>query len=171
MNPPQVYMCSPSWTLLPLPSPYHPSGSSQCTSPKHPASCIEVTFKTPWHVKETGFSCAEPKWASHTFIKHYCMGTQLVLIHLLFEKCIKRRWNKSSKYCFERAFSVLCSVATVLNWFNWSLFPFSYILIWVCLIHIFPWETWHMFLMISVIYKCDISIIKLSVDDKIKKNI
>ena len=41
MNPPQVYMCSPSWTLLPPPSPYHPSGSSQCSSPKHPVSCIE----------------------------------------------------------------------------------------------------------------------------------
>ena len=27
--------------LLPLPSPYHPSGSSQSTSPKHPVSCIE----------------------------------------------------------------------------------------------------------------------------------
>ena len=27
MNPPQVYMCSPSWTLLPPPSPFHPSGS------------------------------------------------------------------------------------------------------------------------------------------------
>ena len=23
------------------PSPYHPSGSSQCTSPKHPVSCVE----------------------------------------------------------------------------------------------------------------------------------
>ena len=41
MNPPQVYMCSPPWTILPPPSPYHPSGSSQCTSPKHPVSCIE----------------------------------------------------------------------------------------------------------------------------------
>ena len=41
MNPPQVYMCSPSWTLLLPLSPYHPSGSSQCTSPKHPVSCIE----------------------------------------------------------------------------------------------------------------------------------
>ena len=41
VNPPQVYMCSPSWTLLPPPSPFHPSGSSQCTSPKHPVSCIE----------------------------------------------------------------------------------------------------------------------------------
>ena len=41
MNPPQVYMCFPSWTLLPPPSPYHPSGSSQYTSPKHPVSCIK----------------------------------------------------------------------------------------------------------------------------------
>ena len=41
MNLSQVYLWSPSWTLLPPPSPYHPSGSSQCTSPKHPVSCIE----------------------------------------------------------------------------------------------------------------------------------
>ena len=41
MNLPWVYMCSPSWTPLPLPSPSHPSGSFQCTSPKHPVSCIE----------------------------------------------------------------------------------------------------------------------------------
>ena len=46
MNPPQAYMCSPSWTLLPPPSPYHPSGSSQCTSPKHPVSCIEPRLAT-----------------------------------------------------------------------------------------------------------------------------
>ena len=46
MNPPQVYMCSPSWTLLPPPSPNHPSGSSQCTSPKHPVSCIEPGLAT-----------------------------------------------------------------------------------------------------------------------------
>ena len=41
MNLPQVYTCSPSWTPLPPPSPSYPSGSSQCTSPKHPVSCIE----------------------------------------------------------------------------------------------------------------------------------
>ena len=46
MNPPQVYMCSPSWTLPPPPSPYHPSGSSQCTSPKHPVSCIKPGLAT-----------------------------------------------------------------------------------------------------------------------------
>ena len=41
MHPPRVYTCSPSWTLLPPPSPYHPYGSSQCTSPKLPVSCIK----------------------------------------------------------------------------------------------------------------------------------
>ena len=46
MNPPQVYMCSPSWTLLPPPSPFHSSGSSQWTSPKHPVLCIEPGLAT-----------------------------------------------------------------------------------------------------------------------------
>ena len=41
MNPPRVYTCSQSWTPLPSPSAYHPSGSSQCTSPNHPVSCIK----------------------------------------------------------------------------------------------------------------------------------
>ena len=41
MNLPRVYTCSPSWTPLPPPSPYHPSGSSQYTSPEHPVSCIK----------------------------------------------------------------------------------------------------------------------------------
>ena len=41
MNPPQVYISLHSWTPLLPPSPYHPSGLSQCTSPKHPVSCIE----------------------------------------------------------------------------------------------------------------------------------
>ena len=42
MNPPRVYTCSPSWTPLPPPSPSLPSGSSQCTSPEHPVSCIKL---------------------------------------------------------------------------------------------------------------------------------
>ena len=32
--------------LNPPPSPYHPSGSSQCTSPKHPVSCIKPGLAT-----------------------------------------------------------------------------------------------------------------------------
>ena len=46
LNPPWVYMCSPSWTPLPPPSPSHPSGSSQCTSPEHPISCIASGLAT-----------------------------------------------------------------------------------------------------------------------------
>ena len=48
MNPPQVYPRFPSWTLLPPPSslPYPPSGSSQCTSPKHPVPCIKPGLVT-----------------------------------------------------------------------------------------------------------------------------
>ena len=46
----------------PPPSPYHPSGSSQCTSPKHPVSCIEpgLEFRFLYdiiHVSMPGFSC------------------------------------------------------------------------------------------------------------------
>ena len=41
MNPPRVYTSSQSWIPLPPPTPYHLSGSSLCTSPKHPVSCIE----------------------------------------------------------------------------------------------------------------------------------
>ena len=43
------YTCVPHpepSSLLPPPSPYHPSGSSQCTSPKHPVSCIEPGLAT-----------------------------------------------------------------------------------------------------------------------------
>ena len=46
MNLPQVYMCYPSWTFLPPPSPYYPSGLSQCSSPKHPVSCIKPGLVT-----------------------------------------------------------------------------------------------------------------------------
>ena len=41
MNQPWVYMCPPFWTPLLPSSPSHPSGSSQCTGPEHPDSCIE----------------------------------------------------------------------------------------------------------------------------------
>ena len=64
MNPPQVYMCSPSWTLLPPPSPFHPSGSSQCTSPKHPVSCIEPDRQLISYMIFYMFQCHSPK-SSH----------------------------------------------------------------------------------------------------------
>ena len=41
MNPPWVYMCSPSWNPLPFPLRPIPLVSSQCTRPEPPVSCIE----------------------------------------------------------------------------------------------------------------------------------
>ena len=48
MNLPRVFPCSPSWPPLSPPSPSHPSGSSQCTSPEHPVSCIEPGQAIPF---------------------------------------------------------------------------------------------------------------------------
>jgi len=59
-NPPRVYMCSPSWTPLPPPSPSHPSGSSQCTSPKHPVSCMEPGLQSVSHMIIYMFQCHSP---------------------------------------------------------------------------------------------------------------
>ena len=42
VNQPQVYMCTPSRTLFPPPSPSHPSGLSQCAGFECPVSCIEL---------------------------------------------------------------------------------------------------------------------------------
>ena len=64
MNPPQVYTCSPSWTLLPIPSPYHPSGSSQCTSPNQPVSCIKPGLAIISHMILYMLQCHSPK-SSH----------------------------------------------------------------------------------------------------------
>ena len=63
MNPPRVYMSSQSWTLLPPPSPYHLSGSSQCTSPKHLVSNLGWLFVSYMIVYV--FQCHSPK-SSHS---------------------------------------------------------------------------------------------------------
>ena len=64
MNPPQVYMCSPSWTLLPPPSPYHPSGSSQCTSPSIQYRASNLDWQLVSYMILYMFQCHSPK-SSH----------------------------------------------------------------------------------------------------------
>ena len=83
MNPPRVYTCSPSWTPLPPPSASHPSGSSQCTSPKHPVSCIEsglaIHFTYDIHVS-TPFSQIIPPSPSPTESKRLFYTSVLFLL-------------------------------------------------------------------------------------------
>ena len=51
MNQPWVYMCSLSWTSLPPPSPSHPSGSTQCTSPEHPVPILILSSPSEKYAK------------------------------------------------------------------------------------------------------------------------
>ena len=57
MNQPWIYMCSPSWSPLPPPSPSHPSGSSQCTSPEHLSHASNLGWWSVSHLIIYMFQC------------------------------------------------------------------------------------------------------------------
>jgi len=99
MNPPQVYMCSPSWTLLLPPSPSHPSGMiwengiETCKIPcmkrvaspgsMHDTGCLGLVhsdsfFKTEFNYI-TLFFLKVFQWLSNTFKVQRSYGTSLVV--------------------------------------------------------------------------------------------
>ena len=87
MNLPWVYTCSPYWTPLTPPSPYHLSGSSQCTRPKHPVSCIKprlvVLFLYDIIHVSMPFSQIIPPSPSHTESKRlFFTSVSLLLSHI-----------------------------------------------------------------------------------------
>ena len=142
MNPPRVYTCSPSWTPLPPPSPYHPSGSSQCTMeirllcPKvYPEKNSEIHFcVTPertecqielvtsfttknWPSQVKAISGESPKRQIQTLLRlmkslALVLRTQLDLVFLFFHRDL-------SFY----AFPLLCSYFNNLLEFPAALFP------------------------------------------------
>ena len=57
MNQPWVYTCSPSRSPLPPPSPSHPSGSSQCTSPEHLSHASNLGWQSVSHLIIHRFQC------------------------------------------------------------------------------------------------------------------
>ena len=92
MNLPWVYRCSPSWSPLPTPSPYHPSGSSQCTSPKHPVFCIKpglaIRFLYDIIYVSMPFSQIIPPSPSPTEAKSpFYTSVSLLLSHILGYRC------------------------------------------------------------------------------------
>ena len=83
--------------LLPPPSPYHPSGSSQRTSPKHPVSCIEpgLAIRFLHDIKHVSVpfsqiippspSPMESKRLFYTSVSHYLSRIQGCWYHLYAE--------------------------------------------------------------------------------------
>ena len=92
MNQPWVYMCSPSWTPLPPPSPSHPSVSSQCTSREHPVSCIKPGLTIYFiygniHISML-FSQIIPPWPSSTESKSLIF----ISVSLLLSRIYGPKW-------------------------------------------------------------------------------
>ena len=96
MNSPRVYMSSQSWTPLPPPIPYHLSGSSPCTSPKHPVSCIEHRLAIRFLHDSIHVSSHSPK-SSHPL--PLPQSPKVCSLHLCFFCCKK---DFLSEECKER---------------------------------------------------------------------
>ena len=85
---PRLYMCSPSWTPLPSPSPSHPSGSSQCTSPEHPPCIMYRTWTGDlFHIWQyTCFNAILPNHTtltlSHRVQRLFYTSVSLLLSHI-----------------------------------------------------------------------------------------
>ena len=157
MNPPQVYMCSPSWTLLPPPSPYHPSGSSQCTSPKHLVSCIEPGLATRFIYDiiriSMPFSQIIPPSPSPTESKrlytrqqkrHWCIEQSFALQHSCLESSVDRGarwptvcWDHEESDTTERLTHTLTNVSFLSCQFEYNKIPRGYPILMAFNHHIF----------------------------------
>ena len=76
---------------LPPPSPYHPSGSSQCTSPKLPVSCIEPGLAVRF-LYDNEFRITEQGWTSCLFIYLFFHGCLTCLL-FIWEKKLCLIWK------------------------------------------------------------------------------
>ena len=108
MNPPRVYTCSPSWTRLPHPSPYHPSGSSQTQSILYPASNLDWWF-FPYMILYM-FQCHSPK---------FCVSDLLAAIKLSFT--VHGIDILQTVYWLKYRTHLIFPLSLIYIWFRWQL--------------------------------------------------
>ena len=103
MNPLRVYTSSQSWFPLPPPTPYHLSGSSPCTSPKHPVLNIDWRFVSYMIVYM--FQCHSPK-SSHPL--PLPLSPKVRSIHLYLFCCLALQGHHYHLSKFHIYVSVYC---------------------------------------------------------------
>ena len=100
----------PILNLLPPPSPHHPSRWSQCTSPKHPVSCIEPGLATCFihditHVSMPFSQIFPPSPSPTESIRLFCTSVSLLL-------------SRTEGYCYHLSkFHIYAREYTVLVFF------------------------------------------------------
>ena len=137
MNPPQVYTCSPSWN----PSPYNHSGSSQCTSPKHPVSCIEpglaIRFMYDIHVSMPFSQIIPPSPSPSESKRLFYTSVYLLLSRIQgYCYCLSKFHIYALVYyigCLSIMFMMSFAIQKLLNLIGSPFYIFSFILL--------PWET------------------------------
>ena len=94
MNQPWIYMCSPSRSPLLPPSPSHPSGSSQCTSPEHLSHASNLGWWSVSHLMIYMFQYyslrsshprllpQSPKVCSVHLCLFFCFACRVIVNHL-----------------------------------------------------------------------------------------
>ena len=97
MNQPWIHMCSPSQSPLPPPSPSHPSGSSQCTSPEHLSHASNLGWQSVSHLITYLFQCYSLRSSHPRFLPQ---SPKVCSIHLclFFLSCIQGYRYHLSKF-------------------------------------------------------------------------
>ena len=109
-------MCPPCWAPFPPPFPSHPSGSSQCTSPECPVSCIKLGLAIYFTYEIYMIQCyslksshphllpQNPKVCSLSLCLFYCFTYRvIVIIFLEAYICISMLY-----WCFSFWLTSLC---------------------------------------------------------------
>ena len=108
-NQPQVYMFHPTLRSHPLPSPLHPSGLSQSTSPEWPASCIEPALVIYLHTCFSAILSNHPTLTSLTESK----SLFLTSVSLLLSCILGRQCHLSKFHIYALIFSPLSIILDV----------------------------------------------------------